>query len=233
MAITFVDASGGNFTSAATITTSEPAGSADDDIFLLFLVTDSNHNSSGTPPTGWTKIVETDSGTDASMSSFWGRRSGSMSHTWTSIFDATESGRWVMLSYRGCFASGDPQDVTAVAGTDSGTSWDTAAIVPTTDNCMVVAAFGADPGSDPYTFAWDGGIDERIDSDTTPTGQNGTSSYLAVGDTIVTPAGSTTLGGDSSVTDTPAYVIIALKPAGGAPAYQPRHSATDLVVAVV
>jgi hypothetical protein len=213
MAITYVGAVASNFASASLASIGEPSGSQDGDILLYFMVTDSNHNTTGTPPTGWTKISEVDSGTDTSMSAFWKRRSGAEAETWTDIFDVAESGRAIMLGYRGCIASGDPQDVAAITGTESGTAWDTGSITPVTDSCMLVAAFGADPGSDPYTFTWDGGITERIDSDTTPTGQNALLAYLAIGDKIISPAAATTLGGDCSVSDTPATIIIALKPA--------------------
>lgn len=228
MAITYVAGAGANFASSPSpAAVDEPAGCADGDILLIYFVTDTVHDTTGTPPTGWTKIAEVDNGTDSSMSVFWKRRSGAESATWTNIFGANEAGRWVMLSYRGCFATGDPQDVAAVTGPESGTAWDTAAIVPTTDSCMLVAAFGCDPASDPYTFAWAGGITERIDSDTTPTGQNALLAYIAIGDKIVSPAASTSLGGTSSVSDTSSYVIIALKPAAAGVTYQPRHPGGD------
>jgi hypothetical protein len=219
MAWSFVGGSGANFGSTTgAAAPGEPAGSADGDILLNFIVTDSNHNSTGTPPSGWTKIGEQDSGTDTTMSVFWKRRSGAESVSWDNLFDASETGRSLTIGFRGAFASGDPQDVAAVFGTESGTAWDTGAIIPVTNGCLLIAAFGTDPGSDPYTFVWDAGIDERIDSDTTPTGQNGLSSYLTIGTKEQVTAAEVTLGGDSSATDTPASVIIALKPAAEAAA---------------
>lgn len=217
MAISFVGASGANFAAfTGAASPGEPPGSQDDDILLNFIVTDTNHNTTGTPPTGWTKIAEIDSGTDTTMSVFWKRRSGAESNTWSSIFDANETGRAVTVGYRGCVASGDPLDVAAVTGTESGTAWDTGAITPVTNDCMLVAAFGCDPNSDPYMFAWDPDVTERVDSDTTgtTTGQNGTSSYVAIGDRILATPAATTLGGDCSVSDTPATIVLALKPVG-------------------
>lgn len=225
MAITFVAAAGNNYSGSASPTTSVPAGVADNDILLAFFTTDTVHDTTGTPPTGWTKIGEGDVGADSSTSVFWKRAASEpASYAWTSIFAASETGIAIMLAYQGCFATGDPQDAAAVFGTESSTPWDTGAIVTVTDNALCVGAFGADPNSDPYTFAWDAGITERIDSDTSPTGQNGMSAYLAIGDKIITPPASTTLGGDSSVGDTPVSVIIALKPAD---TFVPRHPAHD------
>lgn len=215
MAITFVAAIGASFSGTASLSSiGEPAGSQNGDLLLYFMVTDTNHNTTGTPPTGWTKIGEQDSGTDTSMSVFRKIRSGVEAENWTNIFDATETGRVIMLGYRGVDQT-TPMDAAAVFGTESATAWDTGSITTVTANAMCVAAFGADPASDPYTFAWDAGITERIDSDTTPTGQNALSAYIAIGDKIIVTPAATTLGGDCSVSDTAASVIIALRPASG------------------
>ena len=216
MPITFVSATSNTIVDVSPVV-NVPAGVADGDILIAYFVTNSDHNTSGTPPSGWTKIGEVDQTTDTSLSAFWRRASSEpASHTFTSIFDAPESGLSVCLAYRGCFATGDPQDVAALTGVlGNGTAWDTASITTVTDGAMVVATFGTDPASDPYTFVWDGGITERIDSDTTPSGQNGTISYQVVGDDIREVAGGGSLGGDVSVADNAIYILVALKPASG------------------
>lgn len=213
MAITFVAAAGQNF-NAASFTADIPAGTADGDLLLFFATTDSNHNSTGTLPSGVDKIGEQDVGTDTTMSVFRKIAASEGSQiTFTNIFDASESGRVITLAYRGVDQT-TPMDTAAVFGSESGTAWDTGAITTVTNDAWLVAGFGADPGSDPYTFTWDSPINERIDSDTTPTGQNGTLAYMAIGDRVVTTAGTpTTLGGDASVSDTPATVVVALRPA--------------------
>lgn len=223
MAITYVEAIGANFSTPTPSLGSigEPSGSQDGDLLLYFLNTDTAHNTNGTPPTGWSKIGQQSNGTDNTLSVFRKVRSGAEAGVWTNIFDASETGRAVMLGYRGVDNT-TPEDATAVFSTDSGTAWDTAAIVTVTANAMCVACFAADPASDPYTFAWDATIDERIDSNTTTTGQNTTLSYVAIGDKIIASPGSTTLGGDSSVSDSVASVIIALRPAAAAATFIPK-----------
>lgn len=212
--ISFVAASGGNFSATRSPTTvAEPAGCADNDILLVYFSTDTDHSTNGAPPAGWTKVAEIQDGTDTGLSCFWKRRSGAESATWTNIFAANESGRWIMLAYRDCITTGSPLDVAAITGTETATAWDTTTITPVTDRCMVVAAFGADPAADPRLFTWDAGITERIDSHTTPTGQNALLAYITIGDKLVTPAAGTTLGGDVNSTDTAAWIALALKPA--------------------
>lgn len=223
MAITFVAAAGDNFSVSTGPFVAAPAGIQSNDILISIWVSDTVHDSTGTPPTGWTKIIEHDNGTDSSTSVFWKRSDGTeTSINFADIFAATESGREIMLAYRGCFATGDPQDATAVSGAESSTPWDTPSITTVTDDALVIGIFGADPGSDPYTFVWDAGISERIDSDTTPTGQNALLAYIAIGDKIITPAAATTLGGDVSVADSASAIAIALKPAAAVAEFLPR-----------
>jgi hypothetical protein len=228
MAITYVQGAAGGFSVTQTPGYVDPSGVASGDIVIVYFVTNSTHNSSGTPPTGWTKIAQINgAANDETMSAFW-KRHPATSDTFTNLFDATETGRSVIVAYRGCIDSGDPLSVAAItAGIAAGTAWDTGSITPADNDCMLVAAFGCDPTSNPYTFTWDAGVTERVDSDTTPSGQTNTEAYIAIGDKILATPAATTLGGDVSVSDSAASIILALKPAAtGVTVTATRASAT-------
>lgn len=211
MAITFVGFDGDVFTTTQSPVTDPPAGIQDGDIILAIFTSNTVHDSSGTPPTGWTKIAEVDENSDSSTSVFWKRASSEGATTWTNIFATTETGLWATVAYRGCVASGDPQDATATTETStSGTAKDTPSITTVTANAMVIGIIGTDPPDNALTFTWDGGIDERVD------GTGTSNAYIAVGDKILASPGATTLGGDLSAADTAAEFTIALKPASGA-----------------
>jgi hypothetical protein len=213
VAVSFVAASGANFASSASPTSVTPAGVQDGDLLLIFFNTDTGSNANGTPPTGVTIVGQQSNGTDNTIAVFKKiAASEGANIAFTNIYDALETGRVIVMAYRGVNTT-TPMDVAAVFSTDSATAWDTAAIVPVTANAMLVASFGADPASDPYTFAWDSPIVERIDSSTTPTGQNGTLSYQTMGERVLASPASTTMGGDVSVSDSCASVILALRPA--------------------
>lgn len=227
MSISFVNAAGANFAGSASMTANIPADVQDGDLLSFWVTTDTAHNSTGTPPSGVDKEGEIDNGTDNSLSVFTKVASGEGSTlAFSSIFDALETGRVIALAHRGVDQV-TPMDAAAVFGTESGTAWDSGSITPVTDGAVLVACFACDPASDPYSFTWDGGITERIDADTTPTGQNGTLAYLAIGEREIVTAGSpTTLGGDSGVSDSAATAILALRPAA-AEAPVPRHPAVN------
>jgi hypothetical protein len=168
------------------------------DIMLMAVATDTLHTTSGTPPTGWTKIHEIDlASSDASMSTFW-KRAGSSepsSEAWTSIFDANETGVAVVFAIRGCTTSGSPFDVTNAEGSTGANASHSIDITTTVNNCRVVAVFGMDPQADPSTFSWNSPITKRVDGDTSPTGQNALLGWIGVGEREVETAGAVTMGG--------------------------------------
>ncbi len=167
------------------------------DVWLLFWQTDSAHNSSGTPPTGWTKVGSDIDGSFESMSVFWKRATGSEggSEAWTSIFDASETGVASVMVYRGCVTSGNPIEAFAVGTSSFGTAKDIST-TSLTNAAMIVCVFGVDLTFS-NTFTWGAGIDERLDSDTTPAGINSsTFEQLKVGDRILATAGAAAMGGD-------------------------------------
>lgn len=206
----------------------EPAGCQDGDLLINALVTDTLHNTPNAPPTGWTKIAEVDVGTDSTLSLFWKIRNGVENQVWTGIFDANETGRAVTLAWRNADQT-TPLDVAAVTGTEASTAYDAGPITPVTARAMGVAFFGGDPASDPYTFQWDAGITERIDSDTVPSGQNSTNSFLYVGEKLIDPPAATTLGGDATVGDEAAWIIIAIRPASSGTLYTSNPTGAILI----
>lgn len=217
MAISFVAATGNSISATQSFNALMPAGLQDGDLLLVFVVTQTLHDSSGTPPTNVNKVLEQDNttGADCSLSVF--RKiaaSEGASIAFTNIFAANEAGRVITMAYRGVDQT-TPMDTTAVSGNESGTAWDTTAIVPVTNNAVLVACMATDPGANPMTFAWDSPATERIDSDTTPSGQNELVGWLGIADRTVSPAASTTMGGDSSSSQTAAWAILALRPAPG------------------
>lgn len=227
MAIAFRSAAGDDFTTTTGPTVTMPSGVQDDDIVLVAFATATLANYSGTPPTNWTKIIEQDSAGNTSTTAVFWTRAASLGSTvtFTSITDANEAGRVVSLAYSGCKTTGDPQDATAT-GVDIGNTGDgrkdTTALTPATDGAIVIAFIGFDPTADPTTNTWDGGITERIDSNTTPSGQNASIGAVFVGDKIVATPVSTSLGCTLSATNTSAAVIaVCLAPAGAAAAVIP------------
>ena len=183
-----------------------------DEIMLAFYVTNSASNASGTPPSGWTKVEEAD-GTDESAGVFWRRATGSepASETWTNIFDASESSLWIVLTYEGCITSGSPIDVSANDTSGFGSSKSIGATT-VTNRCMALGMFGIDPGGT-ILATYTGGSTKRIDSDTTPSGQDGTLNYMTIGEKIVAPAGAYTIDCTLDTSETASEVTLSLKPA--------------------
>jgi hypothetical protein len=188
-----------------------------DDIWVLSLPTNTPHNTTGTPPTGWTKKSEHDEGTgDSSTSIFWKRATGSegTSEVWTTIFDAAESGGGLIVVIRGCKTSGDPFDTddTVESGADS-TAQDITGITTSVNNVLLLAIIGIDPPAGGPVFTWDGGITERVDSDTVPSGKFGGNAAVNIATKVQVSAGATgSLGGDFDTTEPTAKFLYGLLP---------------------
>lgn len=209
--IAFVEAAG-TIVSSQSPTLNYPAVS-ENDIMVAFLVTSSVHNTSGTPPTGWTKILQQDGDFDG-LSMFWKRAGASepASEVWTTIYDAFENTLAIVSAYSGCLLSGDVIDISASGITASQTAADQGATT-TTDNAMAITIVCANPtGSEP-TFTWDSGPTERIGNGTTPTGVNGSNQAVYIADELLGAAGAYSHGGDASEANTWITATIALKPA--------------------
>jgi hypothetical protein len=207
--------------SAAFATTASPTvlypPVAANDILFVVLPTNTPHNSTGTPPGSFVKVVEHDEGTgDCSVSIFWVRCSGSepTSEVWTDIFDVAESGGAFAFSIRGCKTTGNPWDTddTVESGADS-TAQDITQITTSVNNVLVVGIIGVDPPASGPVFTWDGGIDERVDSDTVPSGKFGGNSAVYIGSKVQVSAGATgSLGGDFDTTEPTAKFLYGFLP---------------------
>jgi hypothetical protein len=191
-----------------------PAGTQENDIALIYFVTVTTHTSAGTPPTGATKIVEVDGGSE-SGSAFWMRAptGGFVTTNFTTIFTTTEAGKTVVVVYRGCITTGSPVDDFETNVTASATAHDLPELTTTVVNTIVVGCFGSDPeDGTASTFTWDGGITERIDSNTNPDGDDASNASIHIGDKAQATAGAVNMGGDFSATETSVGIVIALKP---------------------
>lgn len=209
----FIEAMGTDFTTTASPLISYPVPSTVNDVWLAFFGTQSVHSTLTAPPTGWTKLHEVDVTGQLSVSSFWKRTDGTEdSLTWTDIFTSPQSGRCIIVNYRGCTTSGSPVDASNTEIGTAGTAQDTPSVTTTVANTRVVGIFGIDPVSGTPTFTWDGGITERIDSDTAVVGNNTNIAAFYIGDKEQASAGALTLGGDFSSSETPAELVYALKP---------------------
>ena len=62
-------------------------------------------------------------------------------------------------------------------------------------------------------MAWDAPSTERIDSDTSPSGANGSGAALYIAEELITTAGAYSMGGDLSASESASEITIALKPA--------------------
>lgn len=212
--IDFVAAAGNNFSATRSPSVDYPTCVANDVLIAIFCA-DGTASYNGSPPLGWNFIDADDDGVvDQTGAVYWkladNDDSGS-SDPWTNITAANETGRVIVLAYRNCNTT-TPINASNVSGRGSTTGQDTSSITPTVDNCMIVAAFVIDPGAFPRTFTWDATIVERIDQDTTPTGQNGTDAGIHVGDKLQTTAGAITLGGDFPAAENAVAIAIALAP---------------------
>jgi hypothetical protein len=210
----FVTAVGSNFGTTRSPVIDYPTATANH-IWVLFITTDNTHDTNGTPPSGWTKLGSTTAGTDSSSSAFWKRATGSegASETWTDIFSSNSSGgRAILMVYSGCVTTGSPFDDVVFEASGTSYSNPSIGITTTVPNVRLLAMFGCDPGADPYTFTWTSPATERIDSDTTPTGQNALLSYITAADREAATADTYSMGGTSSNNDVWNRFIFALKP---------------------
>ena len=77
---------------------------------------------------------------------------------------------------------------------------------------MIVGILTIDPGANPRTFTWDGGITERVGQGTTPSGQNSVTAGVYIGDKLQTTAAAITLGGDFNAAESAGRRTYALTP---------------------
>ena len=103
-------------TSGTSLTMSEPAGCAENDILVVWIATNTGGNW-GTTPTGWAQILSAIGTYPYSL--YWIRRGASepsdMTFQWTSSVDH----RAIISAYRGCVNTGNPYDDVQDSGSDS------------------------------------------------------------------------------------------------------------------
>lgn len=138
MAVTFVNAGTYATGAATTITPGFPASIAADDVLIAVL--DSNDNNTVTPPAGWTKFAELNTGSGRRLTVAWLRYDGTqVAAAWTKTGTVAFSGR--ILAFRGVKLTGSPIGTpSTLAKTTASTTVTTTAItVGNTGNAVLMA----------------------------------------------------------------------------------------------
>ena len=195
------------YSSPYNISVSYPAVSAND-ILLAIISTERRVDFDGTPPTGWTKVIETDGDAahNPTQAVYWKRATGSASastgNPWSSIMNGAQYYYAWVGAYSGCVTSGSPIDASAGSYQGYGTSW-SQSITTQTDNAMVLAVAGSD--NDARTFVWSDGT-ELIDKAYQSTAS------VSINEKIESTAGAATRSGTISAAISGTMTAVALKP---------------------
>jgi len=195
------------------ISVSYPAVSAND-ILLAIISTERRVDFDGTPPTGWTKVIETDGDNayNPTQAVYWKRSTGSASastgNTWSSIMSGAQSYYAWVGAYSGCVTSGSPIDASAGSFQAYNTSW-SQSITTQSNNAMILAVAGTD--RDSRTFVWSDGT-ELVDKSYQSTAS------VSINEKIESTAGATTRSGTISSSQSGTMTAVALKPPA-APVY--------------
>lgn len=187
------------------------------DIVVVAITTFATRNLDGTPPTGWVKWGEVDtSDNTGSTAYFWKRAAGALTtpETWTDLWTTGSGYMSVAIAYRNCIATGDPLDSSDTDASATNVARTIGPLTPTTDGCMLVGIMGCEPDSaTAETNTWGGSVVEWIDQDTTPSGANGTTAAIYIGDLLQTDAAEATFTATLTGDEATANVLLALKPA--------------------
>jgi hypothetical protein len=197
------------YNSPYNISVSYPAVSADD-ILLAIISTERRIDFNGTPPTGWTKVIEADGNNafNPTQAVYWKRATGSAaatSETWGSLISGSQSYHAWVGAYSGCVTSVSPIDASAGVYQGYATSW-SISITTQTNDAMILAVAGSD--SNVRTFVWSDGT-ELIDKVYQSTGT------VTINEKIESTAGATTRAGTMSAGQSGTITAVALKPASG------------------
>jgi hypothetical protein len=213
--------SGPAFQAAGTSASSAGAASVawpahqDKDVGVLFVAT---LNELVATPSGWNAITNGSQAigtpaatTSISLQCFWRRATGAAEAN-AAIADAGASQGGVILTFRGCVATGDPVNASAGDATPDATS--TSVVIPgattTVDSCLVVAACGHAGlnGQSSEANATLSGLIERFDGTTSASNRLGvvTGAMATAGTYAATTATLSTAGRQGRVS-------FALKPA--------------------
>jgi len=201
------------YNSPYNISVNYPAVSTND-IMLAILSTERRTDFDGTPPTGWTKVIETDGDNafNPTQAVYWKRATGSASatsETWSGIMNTAQYYYAWVGAYSGCVTSVSPIDASAGSYKGYSTSW-SQSITTQTDNAMILAVAGSD--SNARTFVWSDGT-ELVDKIYQSTAS------VSINEKIESTAGATTRAGTISGGQSGTITAVALKPASGGSTY--------------
>lgn len=204
--ISFTSSTAGSFSGTTSPNIAYPE-TLENDILIVVLAGDTVTSSSGTPPTGWTKLDQVEHGTTGTIHIFWKRAAITpvTSEVWTNLLSAGTTGIFTALGYRGCITNASPIDVSLTGSQSGSISWSTGSITTTGTDRMAIGIFGGDLASG-ISFTWGAGITERIDYNNNGFGA------LTIGDILVPAAGSVTMTTAPTISTTGARAIYALKP---------------------
>ena len=196
------------YSSPHNISVSYPAVS-ENDIMLMILTTERRTNFNGTPPTGWTKVIEVDGSQNhhSTQGVFWKRADASATastgNTWSSIMSGGQRYYVWVGAYSGCVTSGSPIDATASGLTNYNTSW-SINITTVTNNAMILAVMCTDRND--RTFTWSDGT-ELVDTVYQST------ATVTINEKIESTAGTHSRGGTFNANAGGTEMAVALKPA--------------------
>ena len=173
---------------------------------LAILTTERRTDFNGTPPTGWTKVIETDgdNAQNSTQAVYWKRATGSASatsETWGGIVNSSQQYYTWVGAYSGCVTSVSPIDASAGSYQGYGTNW-SQSITTQTDNAMVVAVAGSDNES--RTFVWSDGT-ELVDKSYRSTAS------VSINEKIESTAGAKTRSGTISSAISGTMTAVALR----------------------
>jgi hypothetical protein len=195
------------YSSPYNISVSYPAVSAND-ILLAIINTERRVDFDGTPPTGWTKVIEQDGGNayNPTQAVYWKRATGSAaatSETWSSIMNGSQHYYAWVGAYAGCVTSGSPIDASAGSYQGYGSSW-SQSITTQTNNAMILTVAGTDKQD--HTYTWTDGT-ELVD---TIFNSQGT---VSINQKVESTSGATTRQVTPGYSVSGTMTAVALKPA--------------------
>ena len=190
-----------------------PAGILDDDLILIFLVTNTATNVSA--PAGWSQAgTEIDiGGTDATTALIYKIASGEgASWTLTNIFPVNSFALSVAIVYRSVDTVTPIHKVDQAAAV-AATSLSGPSVTPTLDNCMIVQFGGCDPGASAYSMTPDASpvATERFDSKI-----DGNNFYAFIQEYLQAAAAAIALDATALTSDDYGYHQIAIAPSAPA-----------------
>jgi len=164
MAVAYRSGAQTNFSSSTTLTLTEPAGAAENDILIAAVYHEAGAGVTITPTASWNLIHRIDqaSGGPITCSVYWFRRAGTApSYVFTMSSSTIVAGG--VVAYSGAITTGDPQDVTASTNSSTGSVTITCNTITTsTANSMII---GVASSFDFVAMSSASFANERLDAD--------------------------------------------------------------------